>query len=181
MSLIRYSPSPLETAGHLLIYGMSVGSLQHRLNMTHEEANELARDYWRAFPRIRPWLFEVITECRKQGYVTYWSGRIWREDDPILMYKAANALIQGGAHDVLMTSVLRVQTLLHDLRLEDDVHISSLVHDEIDIDLPAELLPELKDKLAQAIEVPDIFGLPMFTDLSTGTNLGHLEKVRKTP
>src|SRR3972149_7553828 len=70
-----------------LIYGMTMGSLRFRLNMTMEQAQKLTGDYWKTFPTIKPWLKAVQEECKKGGYLRYWSGRYWREENPMEMYK----------------------------------------------------------------------------------------------
>ena len=42
--------------------------------------------------------------------------------------------------------------------------------------MPTELVPELVPQLQQLAEVADLFGLPFFTDVKTGTNYGDLSK-----
>ena len=166
-----------KTISFGLIYGMSSGSLQYRLNKTREEAIGIANRYWRTFPRIKPWLNEIIEECRTNGFVTYWSGRRWYEDERVFMYKGANATIQGGSHDLLMTAFLRTCDFLD--KEYPDIKIFNLVHDELDFEIPDELIDEVVPKLQRIMEVEDLFDLKFFTDVKAGKNYGELEKVAK--
>jgi DNA polymerase-1 len=172
---IRYSPTLLETGDNSkLIYGMSSGSLQYRLNKTFDEALEIANRYWNTFPRIKPWLMEIVAECKDKGYVTYWDGRRWYEEVEKFMYKGANATIQGGSHDLLMMAFIRMNDLIDSEYT--GLPFFNLVHDEIDIEVPPELLPEIMPKLQKTMEVSDIMGIPFFTDPKVGDNYGDMFK-----
>jgi DNA polymerase-1 len=164
-----------KTIGFGLIYGMTTGSLQFRLNMTREEAFHVTDQYWGAFPRVKPWLRETIQQVRKQGYVRYWSGRIWREDIEMFFYKGANALIQGGCADLLSIAALRCDAYLKQHHLG---HIVNLVHDEIlfELLLNSETTEHLVN-LGHIMEVPDLLDLPFFTDIKTGPDFGSLSKL----
>jgi DNA polymerase-1 len=165
-----------KTISFGLIYGMSTGSLQFRLNMPREKSLEVAERYWRTFPRIKPWLQEVIEECKLHGYVTYWSGRRWYEESEMRMYRAANAQIQGGAHDMMMVSFNRVCRYLR--KKYPEVKPVNSVHDEIVYDMPDELIQEVVPKIQKIAEVPDLFGIPFFTDVKVGKDFGTLTKVK---
>ncbi len=158
---------------------MTSGSLQFRLNMSFEQARGIAERYWRTFPRVKPWLMEVINACRQDGYVTYWSGRRWAESEEIKLYKAANALVQGGSHDLLMVAVCRVGKFLEERYPQ--CHICNLVHDEIDVEMPAELVEEVVPQLQEIMEVPDLLGLRFFNDVKVGTSYGNMQEWEKEP
>jgi DNA polymerase-1 len=156
-----------------LIYGMSMGSVQFKLNMTPEEAHKLAQDYWDTFPRIKPWLKEVVLTCKRNKFLRYWSGRIWREDNPDLMYVGVNALIQGGCADLLSVAALRCDKVLREYGAGQ---VINLIHDELLFLLPTETLPELVPKLREAMMVPDLLDLPFFTDPKTGPSYGDMHE-----
>lgn len=163
-----------KTIGFGLVYGMTTGSLQHRLNKTAEEANAIADQYWSTFPRIRPWLQEVIDQVDYQGYVRYWSGRIWREEEYLSFYKGANAQIQGGAADFMSLMAIRAHQLL---RLTEWGNIVSIVHDEILFEVKEEDLETAMPYLLCLMEGPDVFGLPFAADCKTGYTYGSMHKV----
>lgn len=158
-----------------LIYGMTTGGLQFKLNMTAERARKVAEDYWNRFPRIRPWMQEVIDECRNTGFVRYWSGRIWREEQEQFYYKSANAAIQGGCADLLSIIVLRVQKWL-DSKEPGWGRIVNLIHDEIMIEVKEEALEQAAIEMSEIMTAEDVLGLPFFNDAKVGTSYGNSEK-----
>jgi DNA polymerase-1 len=162
-----------KTIGFGLIYGMTTGSLQFRLNKTAEEALALAEEYWGTFPRIQPFLRETIEEMHQYGYVRYWSGRIWREEEPDDFYKAANAQVQGGSADLMSLVCVRMQRVLD---AQDWGNVVSIVHDELVLELKEECMAEAIPVLARIMWAEDIFNLPFFCDLKTGPSYGELEK-----
>lgn len=152
---------------------MTTGSLQFRLNKTAEEALALAEEYWGTFPRIQPFLHETIEEMHQYGYVRYWSGRIWREEQPDDFYKAANAQVQGGSADLMSLVCVRMQRVLD---AQDWGNVVSIVHDEMVLELREECMEEAIPVLAKVMWAEDIFNLPFFCDLKTGPSYGELEK-----
>lgn len=164
-----------KTIGFGLIYGMTTGALQFRLDMTREEALKVTNDYWKEFPAIRPWLFAVIAECKKNKYLRYWSGRVWRETKENDMYKGANALIQGGCADLMSIAVIRCARWLKQ-QPEGYGHIISIVHDEILFEVPPEDVERANKELSLIMQVPDLVGMPFYTDSKWGYSYGSLEK-----
>ena len=162
-----------KTISFGLIYGMTTGSLEHRLNKTRAEAVAIADQYLKTYPRIRPYMQEVVAACKKQHYVRYWSGRLWREENPEDMYRAVNALVQGGAADLLSIAGLRCAA---HLKQTGSGTLWLPVHDEWLFELREECLEEEAPILARIMEVEDLFGIPFITDLKVGRSYGHLEK-----
>jgi DNA polymerase-1 len=162
-----------KAIGFGLIYGMTTGSLQYKLNKTAEEAQEIAQQYWNTFPRIQPWLNEVIKTGVRQGFVRYWSGRIWREDDPLKCYKGANAQIQGGAADFMSVAVMRADQIL---ATQDWGGLYSIIHDEAIFEVKNEAVEEVSSVLAKVMECEDIFNLPFVADVKIGKSYGTMGK-----
>lgn len=173
--MLRYSPSLWQQRNKMfgLIYGMTTGSLQYKLNKTPEEAQQIAQQYWDTFPRIQPWLNEVIRKCNRQGFVRYWSGRIWREDDPMKAYKGANAQIQGGAADFMCVAIQRADKIL---TFQEWGGLVSIIHDEALFEVKDEFLHIAAPVLARVMECEDIFDLPFSTDVKVGKSYGTLGK-----
>lgn len=158
-----------------LIYGMTLGSLMFKMDMTHDQAQKIVDDYYATFPRIQPYLHEKIAECQKYGYVRYWSGRIWREDNPQFFYKAANADIQGGCFDVLSVAAIRVNQWIKDSGLQDRVHIVNYIHDEImlEADDNEEMIDLVVQNLTRIMMLPDLFDIPWFNEPKIGYSYGE--------
>jgi DNA polymerase-1 len=161
-----------------LIYGMTMGSLRFRLDLTFEMAKKITDDYWRTFPRIKPWLKQVQVDCKEAGYLRYWSGRMWREEDDMLLYKGANALIQGGCADLMSIAAIRVHRWLKE-QGEDFGHIVNLVHDEIIFEVAEEDVLWAAQEVAKIMLVEDLLGIPFLNDIKIGYNYGEMEKLSK--
>lgn len=160
-----------------LVYGMTTGGLQFKLEMTREQAVKVSEDYWSRFPRIKPWMMEVINYCRKNGYVKYWSNRIWREEQESQFYKSANALIQGGCADLLSIAVIRVFKWLQS-KGKNWGRIVNLVHDEIIVEIPENSVISAAIEMAKIMEVEDLFSIPFLVDCKMGDSYGRLEKLK---
>ena len=167
-----------------LIYGMTLGSLQYKLNMTRPQAAVVTNQYWAEFPRIKPWMNEIIEICKTNGYLRYWSGRLWKEDNVIDMYKGVNALIQGGCADLLSIASIRVSEWLYDQGPE--YHLINLVHDETISEVPEDDILRSARSISSIMTVPDLMKgpdgnyVPFSTDCKLGRNYGDMEKIHKS-
>lgn len=175
--VLRYSPTLLVTGEYRkLLYGMTVGSLQYRLNKTSEEADEITDLYFSTFPRIQPWLEEVIANMHQYGKVRYWSGRVWRESDPVRFYKGGNAQIQGGSADFMAIAVMRINRMLE---YQGWGKVVSIVHDEALAEIKDEYVEVATPILMKMMECEDLFDLPFAADGKTGKTYGSMnDKVK---
>ena len=161
-----------KTLSFGLLYGLSSGSLEFRLGVTTQESKAITDSYWQAFPRIKPFMTELINRCKQRGYVTYWSGRRWYEEVELFMFKAVNAMVQGGSHDMFMVAACRIAKFLEEKY--PVVKMVNLVHDEFDFEMPEELAAEVMPQIAEIMSVPDLFGMAFPTDAKYGYNYGEL-------
>ena len=166
-----------KTISFGLINGMTLGSLMFKLNMQRMEASKVTDQYWAQFPRIKPWMNEIIESCKMNGYLRYWSGRLWREDNPIDMYKGCNALIQGGCADLLSIATMRVDEW--NRKQSSEFNLVNLVHDETITEIPSNLIIESAKEIGKLMQVEDLLGIPFATDCKVGTSYGEMIKVGK--
>jgi DNA polymerase-1 len=145
-----------KTVGFGLLYGMTTGSLMHRLDMTYKNAKRVSEDYWGSFPN--------------------WSGRMWREESQAHFYKGANAKIQGGCADVLSIAAIRVDNLLTD-KYGGRAWILNFVHDELIVEAPDELVEELVPQIRDIMQVEDLFDMVWAVSSKVGKSYGTLEDV----
>jgi DNA polymerase-1 len=158
-----------------LIYGMSAASLSFRLGISREEADRINNQYLDVFPKIRPFMTQVIQGVRKNGYVTYWSGRRSYEENPQLIYKMVNHLVQGSCADILMLASLRVREHLKSKGYWPEFRIWNLVHDELDFYCPPDTPQGEKEQIAKIMEVPDALGFPLKVSIKEGERYGDFE------
>lgn len=166
-----------KTIAFGLLYGMTGGSLQHKLGMSQTQATKIIDDYWTAFPRIRPTLHETVAHCLKHHMIRYWSGRIWREESEMHMYKGVNAQVQGGCADLLSIAALRVQEYF---RENNRGRIVGYVYDELLMEVEKYTAENSATEVAAIMQIPDVLNLPFLTDCKIGTTYGNLIAMVKT-
>lgn len=160
-----------KTIAFGLLYGMTTGSLEHKLGMTRAQAQQVISDYWTTFPRIRPTLFETIEACKADGMIRYWSGRIWREETEMFMYKGMNAQVQGGSADLLSIAAIRVHKYFQET---DRGNILSFVYDELLMEVKKETAVPAANRIADMMQIPDVLDLAFLTDCKMGTTYGNM-------
>jgi DNA polymerase-1 len=160
-----------KTIAFGLLYGMTTGSLEHKLGMTREQAQKVIEDYWGAFPRIRPALFETVETCKEHGFIRYWSGRIWREETEMFMYKGMNAQVQGGCADLLSIAAMRAQKYLGTNKCGN---IVSYIYDELLYEIKEPCIEEAANDLAALMQIPDVLDLPFLTECKVGRTYGDM-------
>jgi DNA polymerase I-like protein with 3'-5' exonuclease and polymerase domains len=165
-----------KTIAFGLLYGMTTGSLEHKLGMTRAQAQKVIEDYWGAFPRIRPALFETVETCKEFGFIRYWSGRIWREETEMFMYKGMNALVQGGCADLLSICAMRAQKYV---REHDCGNIVSYIYDEILYEIKENCIEKAANDLALLMQIPDVLGLPFLTECKVGRTYGDMVEMKR--
>jgi DNA polymerase I-like protein with 3'-5' exonuclease and polymerase domains len=154
---------------------MTIGSLMFKLDKTRSQAKRIRDDYVKAFPRIMPFMNEIIAECARSNMVRYWDGKIWREDNPMYFYRAVNAKIQGGCAEILSIAGIRVDEWCK--KQGDEHRIISFVHDELMLDVPKDDMIRTAKEVGAIMEVPDLFEIPFLTDGKAGPTYGSQEKL----
>jgi DNA polymerase-1 len=128
-----------------LAYGMEAYGLSQRLGIGVDEASSILEAYFTAFPSVRSYMDQTVTDARNKGYTETLFGR--RRPIPELRSdnfrvrqagerQAMNAGIQGLAADIFKIALVRI-----DHALEAEGLLSRLVlqvHDEVLVEAPVE-------------------------------------------
>ena len=165
-----------KTVGFGLLYGMTTGSLEHKLGLSRPEAQKVIADYWDRFPRIRPYLFGLVDQCKEHGYIRYWSGRVWREETEQYMYRSCNATVQGGSADLLSVAVIRCDQYLKETGYGN---IVSYIYDELIFELKVDKLEEAANVLTRTMEVEDVLDIRFLVDAKAGHTYGDMIELVK--
>lgn len=160
-----------KTVGFGLLYGMTTGSLEHKLGLTRDEAAKVISDYWGRFPNIRPYLFGLVDTCKAKGYVRNWAGRLWREETEMFMYKSCNFMVQGGSADLLSVAAMRTHRYLQN---NSYGNILSYIYDELLMEIKLENMHTAANDIARIMQVPDLLQINFLTDVKVGTSYGNM-------
>lgn len=160
-----------------LPYGMSEDSMKMNLaasGVPPERVDKVYADYFDAFPGLKPWMEQVTRSIEANGYIRYWSGRIWRTVWPTDAYKGVNAVIQGGCADLVSLAVSRLQAVL---QAQGWGSVVSIIHDEIIAEIKDEYIADALPVIAAIMEVPDALGVPFAAECKVGTRYGAMTTV----
>jgi DNA polymerase-1 len=136
--------SKAKMVSYGLAYGMESYGLSQRLNIAVDEAAEILRAYFEAFPNVKAYMDRTVAEARKRGYTETLFGR--RRLIPELSAgnfrirqagerQAMNAGIQGLAADIFKVALVRLDGSLDEERLQSRLILQ--VHDEVLVEVPA--------------------------------------------
>jgi DNA polymerase-1 len=126
-----------------LAYGMEAFGLAQRLGGDLSEAREIMDRYFDAFPRVRSYMDQAVSEAKEHGFTRTELGRIRPIPDlaagnPNLRAaaerQAKNAGIQGLAADIFKVALVRLDSRLAAEGLEARIVLQ--VHDEVLVEAP---------------------------------------------
>ena len=159
-----------------LLYGMEAYGLAQRLEISQEEARQQMEAYFSQFPGVRAFMESIVVEARNTGYTETILGR--RRYLPELVSgnfrerqagerMALNAPIQGSAADIIKQAMIVL-----DERLEGTGAAMLLqVHDELVIETPTEIQPEVSTTIREVMERVVELRVPLVAEVGVGSNL----------
>jgi DNA polymerase I len=173
VTLAQRSKAKMVSYG--LAYGMESYGLAQRLSVPVEEAAEILRAYFEAFPNVKAYMDRVVAEARSRGYTETLFGR--RRLIPELQAgnyrirqagerQAMNAGIQGLAADIFKAALVRI-----DRRLEGAGMASRLVlqvHDEVILEVPPDEETAAADVVVEAMTGAADLIVPLEVHVSWG-------------
>jgi len=150
VSIEQRSKSKMVSYG--LAYGMEAYGLSQRLDIPVEEASEILKAYFEAFPAVRAYMDQTVAEARQRGYTETLFGR--RRKIPELASgnfrirqagerQAMNAGIQGLAADIFKVALVNLDKELRSNGVKSRLILQ--VHDEVIL----EVVPEEHDQMAE--------------------------------
>jgi DNA polymerase-1 len=146
--------SKAKMVSYGLAYGMEAYGLGQRLNIPTEDAALILNAYFEAFPAVKEYMDQTVSEARKRGYTETMFGR--RRPIPELVSsnyrirqagerQAMNAGIQGLAADIFKVALVRLDQELETRGLASRLILQ--VHDEVLVEVP----PSERDDAAKVV------------------------------
>jgi DNA polymerase-1 len=158
-----------------LAYGMSDFGLATRAGIPRAEAQEFIASYFAAYSGISYYMLHIRETARQQGYVETLLGR--RRWIPELEARnsalrgagermAINMPIQGTAADIMKIAMIRLHERLRAAGSPARLLLS--VHDEVVLEAPRELVPELAPMVRETMEGALALDVPLDVDVKVG-------------
>lgn len=166
-----------------LIYGMGVGKLAKKSEVTIEVAQSVKRGYLEALPGLKVMYAEMRRRAKAGEPFYTWGGREYYCEPPKIVngvirefdYKMLNALIQGSAADCTKQATIN----FFETRPSADTLLLLTAHDELLVSTPLGLLNVTMTRLREAMESV-VFDVPMLSEGKISkTSWGSLEQYDK--
>lgn len=160
-----------------IVYGISSFGLSQDLSISKKEAADYIEQYFETYPGVKRFLDNMVTEAKKQGYVTTMYGR--RRPIPELSSNnfmqrsfgervAMNSPIQGTAADIMKIAMIRVWERLHRENLRSRLILQ--VHDELLIETETSEEEAVRSILTEEMQQAAELSVRLEIDLHTGTD-----------
>lgn len=147
-----------------IIYGSSVYGLAEQIEGSVEEASQIIKNFYAAYPEVGTYLQSLIKDVQTKGYVTTMFGRrryLRDINDPSYVKREAakraalNAPVQGSAADLIKISMVKIDDFLSTGGYKTKMVLQ--IHDELifkmDKKEEAELIPALSNIMTSCIKL----------------------------
>ena len=148
-----------KTVNFGIIYGISEWGLAEQIGVPINEAKEIIKAFYQAFPEINDYFNQISLEAHKQGYVTTLYGRrrylkeLFDTSYQIREFAkraAVNAPIQGTAADIIKIAMIEVDKYLTENNFETKLIMQ--IHDELIFKLAIKEKDIVIDKIKEIME-----------------------------
>lgn len=177
-----YDRKPVKNTNLGLIYGMGVGKLAAKNDMTVEESGELKKAILQLYPGLKEMYKDVKVRAKSKTPIRTWGGREYYCEEPKLIdgrirefdYKLVNVLIQGSAADCTKEAIIRYRAAKH-----PEARIILNVHDQVTVSAPKKILKTEMEVLRQCMESVE-FDVPILSEGAiSSTNWDELQDYDK--
>jgi DNA polymerase I-like protein with 3'-5' exonuclease and polymerase domains len=177
-----YDRKPVKNTNLGLIYGMGVGKLAAKNDMTVEESGELKKAILQLYPGLKQMYQDMKLRARNKEPIRTWGGREYYCEEPRLVdgrirefdYKLVNVLIQGSAADCTKEALIRYHAIKH-----HDAKIVLNVHDQITASVPKKIMKTEMEVLRRTMESVE-FDVPILSEGAvSSTNWDELQDYDK--
>jgi len=190
-----------KTMNFATLYGQGPRALSKQLKITTDEARNLIDEYFASFPKVKNWMFKILEQGRKDGFVTTIWGR--RRYIPELNIQnkmlqsfgeraAINHPIQGTSADMIKKAMIEIdkelsalsnQTSAKQKKAEsgklttESCSLILQVHDELLFECDPANLEEIAKLIKEKMEGSIKLKVPVKVDLKTGLNWGEMSSL----
>lgn len=160
-----------------IVYGISGFGLAQDLNIDRKEADEIIKQYFATYPKIKAFLDGMVQSAKEKGYAETMSGR--RRPVPELSSSnytqksfgervAMNSPIQGTAADIIKIAMVKVAKRLEEENLQSQIVLQ--VHDELLVETYIEEKVKVKQILLEEMPGAADLSVPLVVEVSEGNN-----------
>lgn len=149
-----------KTFTYATMYGGGATRISNLFTISVEEAVEMRRHFFRQYPKLQKITKYTSDLAARDGYVEQWTGRRRHFPKGTATHKAFNAVIQGGAFEIVKDAMLRLDSQV----CSEEVKMVLQVHDSVWMEIKKGL--DVNDKIIEIMTaIPQDFGVPFKVDM----------------
>lgn len=158
-----------------IIYGISAFGLAKDIGVSKREADEYIKHYMAAYPAISEYLKNVVTDAKRDGYVSTIYGRrryipeINSSKKMLVSFAervARNTPIQGAAADIIKKAMVDTAETLKKAGLRSRLILQ--IHDELIVEAPENEKKQAAQILKSCMENAFPLDVPLTVDMTEG-------------
>lgn len=160
-----------------IVYGESGFGLAQNLNIDRKEADDIIKQYFATYPKIKAFLDNMVQSAKDNGYSETMSGR--RRPVPELSSSsytqksfgervAMNSPIQGTAADIIKIAMIKVARRIEEENLKSRIVLQ--VHDELLVETYLEEKEKVKQILLEEMPGATDLSVPLAVEILEGNN-----------
>lgn len=161
-----FGRKPIKNTGFAILYGMGVGRLALKSEVSFEVAKEVREAYLRIFPGLKAIQWDLKARAASKKPLRTWGGREYYCEEPRVVdgrlrqfdYKLLNYLIQGSAADCTKQALVNLGE-----SMPAGCGLLLNAHDEILVSVPRERVRQSMDWLRAGMEKVS-FDVPMLSE-----------------
>ena len=158
-----------------IVYGISEFSLAEDIGVSRYEAKSYIDSYLENYQGVRDYMKQVVADAREKGFTTTLYGR--KRYIPELTSSnfnvrqgaervALNTPIQGSAADLIKLAMIAVENALE--RSYPQAKLLLQVHDELIVECPEEMAPQVADLVSNEMERVAKLTVPLLAEAKWG-------------
>lgn len=157
LGLTRYET---KTLSYMILYMAGNDKISQRFGVPYQRAKNMREHFLKIYPGFMKMTNMATGAARQNGYVKYWTARRRHFEDRDKVYMAFNAVIQGGAFEIVKRRMLAVNAAF------PDVPMILQVHDSVVLEIPTGLEDTILPQVVSIMEdVGDEFGVKFYVDV----------------
>jgi len=162
-----------------VVYGMGPHALSGQLGIPNAQAKAFIEGYFEAYPRVKPWMEELLEEARRTEFVKTLLGRkrwvrglndrnrAFRESSERM---AINTPVQGSAADLVKKAMLEVQAWID--ASGSGAKLLLQVHDELVLEVPESEAAEVAAEVKRLMEGTMTLSVPLLVEVGQARDWG---------
>ncbi|MDO8494487.1 MAG: DNA polymerase I, partial [Deltaproteobacteria bacterium] len=166
-----------KTLNFSVIYGQSPYGLSKQLKIEVSDAALYIENYFKQYPKVKPFREKILEEARRVGYVATLFGR--RRFAPDLLSQnfniranaermAFNTVFQGSAADIIKQAMIDIDRELATVSKEAKMILQ--VHDELLFEVPQKDLQAVQNFVKEKMEKAHLLKIELRVDCGSGKN-----------